>query len=112
MSDDEFIKTYNVAAGPVRKFLTDLSGRIRKGRAARKAVRSVRRSRGRKIDSQSSADVVGNFLDTNNPDAIESSLNVNLFMDQDRFMGVRFRYPPFSTNSELYFAAMEMASGG
>ncbi len=43
---------------------------------------------------------------------MELSDNMKLWMEQERVLGTMLRYPPFSTNSELYFAAMNMASGG
>jgi hypothetical protein len=40
-------KAFNVAAGASRKTAGAVTGRLRKGRAARKAVKAARKSRGR-----------------------------------------------------------------
>ncbi len=42
---------------------------------------------------------------------MENSDNIKLWMEQEQMMGTMLRYPPFATNPELYFAAIEMASG-
>lgn len=43
---------------------------------------------------------------------MENSDNIKLFMEQEQVMGTMLRYPPFATNPELYFSAIETASGG
>ena len=43
---------------------------------------------------------------------MENSENIKLWMEQEQIIGTMFRYPPFATNPELYFAAIEMVSGG
>jgi hypothetical protein len=43
---------------------------------------------------------------------MENSDNIKLFMEQEQMIGTMLRYPPFATNPELYFAAIETASGG
>jgi hypothetical protein len=42
---------------------------------------------------------------------MEISEKMQLWMDQEQMIGTMFRYPPFSTKSDLYFAAIKMTGG-
>ena len=43
---------------------------------------------------------------------MDMSDNMKLWMEQEQVLGTMLRYPPFSTNSELYFGAIKTATGG